>query len=297
MIVFHAVHPERSTNFIEEGTAVAFDLTRRDRLGEARLTLKREGMHHTPVLDLWKADRSNPAFYAVAGAFVDRLIARAGREKFLALLKTQTIDAARSIYGADFDRLVAEFDADLTAPAQTPAPAPSTQPSPAAAENPDVPAIETLQARAQERMRRDREMFSIEEMRQIEALYQSANRDMKAPGSRDVLRQLIEKYPRSNRAGCAALYLAVMTPEAADREKHFLDVVKNHADAMYGDGVQVGAMARAELVFMYTRNGRIAEAQKLAEEVDRLYPGAVDHRGRRLADGMRRLLATPAAPR
>lgn len=142
-------------------------------------------------------------------------------------------------------------------------------------------------------MARDREIFSAEEMKQIETLYQSANRNLQAPGSKDVLLQLMQNYPRSNRAGCAALYLAVRSEHAADREQQLQDAIRDHADAMYGDGVQVGAMARAELAFMYTRNGRTAEAQKLADEVNQLYPGAVDHRGRRLAEGMRRLLATP----
>jgi hypothetical protein len=179
------------------------------------------------------------------------------------------------------------------APASPASPAPA---APAAQENADWPTIDTLRARAQERMRRDRDTFTVEQLQQLETLYQSANRALKAPGSKDILRQVIEKYPRSNRAGCAALYLARLS-EGDDREKQLHDAIENYADAMFGDGVQVGAMARAELAFLYARSGRTADVQKLADEVNQLYPGAVDHRGGRLADGLRRLAATPAEAR
>jgi hypothetical protein len=181
----------------------------------------------------------------------------------------------------------------LAPPAAAQAPAPAM---PAAPANPDWPTIETLQARALERMQRDRDTHTIEELRQLETLYQSANRNLKAPGSKDILRQVIEKYPRSNRAGCAALYLARLS-EGEDREKQLHDAIRDYADAMFGDGVQVGAMARVELAFLYAREGRTADVQKLADEVNQLYPGAVDHRGGRLADGLRRLAATPAGAR
>jgi hypothetical protein len=280
VVVFHAVRPERSSTFIEEGTAVAFDLTGRDRVSVAREAIRRAGGPQGTVLDLWALERSDSVFYPVAGAFVERLIARGGRDRFLTLLKRQTIQNAREIYGADFDRIVSEFDADLGTQAPSQAP-----------ENPDWPSLETLRARAQERMRRDRASFTSEELQQLETLYQSANRALKAPGSKDILRQVIQKYPRSNRAGCAAPYLARLS-EGPDQERLFLDAIKDHGDAMFGDGVQVGAMARAELAFLHVRNGRTTDAKKLADEVNQLYPGAVDHRGQRLAEGRRRLAAS-----
>jgi TolA-binding protein len=307
VVVFHAVHPEKTTAFIEEGTAVAFDLTSRDRLSWARNALERAGTRSIRVLDLWTAERSDAAFYAVAGAFVERLIARGGRDRLLALLKQQTIEAARTIYGTDFDRIIADFEADLTtrlpvlAPestATTATTAPAAQAAPAKTEDPNWPTLEALRARAQERMQRDRAAFTAAQLRDIETLYQSASRNLKAPQAQHLLQQVIEKYPRSNRAGCAMSYLAMLSAGAgkeADKEKYLLDAIKNHDDAWFGDGAQVGALSRAELAFLYARTGRLAEARKLAAEIDERYPGAVDHAGRRLAQSLQRLAASQPA--
>ncbi len=46
-------------------------------------------------------------------------------------------------------------------------------------------------------MERDRATFTMEQIREIESLYRLANRDLRAPSSKE-----------ANRAGCALLYLA-----------------------------------------------------------------------------------------
>lgn len=66
-------------------------------------------------------------------------------------------------------------------------------------------ALEALRMRAQERMRKDKAVFSDDQFREIENLYQTANRDLGAPDAKQRLLELIEKYPASNRAGCAVL--------------------------------------------------------------------------------------------
>src|SRR6188508_1109495 len=79
---------------------------------------------------------------------------------------------------------------------------------------PSVPApatIEALRARAQERMRGDRAFYSREQFQDIEALYQEANRDLRAPDAKQKLQALVEKYPAANRSGCAILYLAQLS--------------------------------------------------------------------------------------
>ena len=60
-----------------------------------------------------------------------------------------------------------------------------------------TPALEELRAKARERMERERATFTMEQIREIESLYQSANQDLRAPLSKE-----------ANRAGCALLYLA-----------------------------------------------------------------------------------------
>lgn len=150
------------------------------------------------------------------------------------------------------------------------------------------PTLEQLRAAAQERMRADRARYSAEQLRDIETLYQSANRDIRADGAQAALRDLIAKYPQSNRAGCALLYVARMS-QGDEREMLLKQAIADHSDARYGDGTQVGAFARALLADWYARSGRKDEARKLAAEMVEKYPGAVDHSGGRIADVLRKM--------
>lgn len=167
-------------------------------------------------------------------------------------------------------------------------------PSSAQTQAPQVPAsspgapLDQLRATAQARMRRDLDTFTREQLREIEQLYQSANKDLKAPESRGRLQELIDKYPASNRAGCAALYLAQLSPEA-DREAMLKQAIDRHADAWYGDGTQVGPMARAYLAALYQKQQRQEEAAAVARAIATETPDAVDHRGRRIIDVLRGL--------
>ena len=151
-----------------------------------------------------------------------------------------------------------------------------------------LPSIESLRAAAQERMRADLQRYSRDEFRKIEALYQMANRDLRASGAAAALEQLVREYPQSNRAGCAQLYLARRL-EGEERETQLKRAIASHSDARYGDGTQVGAFARALLATHYARTDRMDEAKQLAAEVQAQFPGAVDHRGNRLADTLRRM--------
>ena len=83
-----------------------------------------------------------------------------------------------------------------------------------------TPALEELRAKARERMERERATFTMEQIRKIELLYQSANRDLRAPSSKEALLSLVALFPSANRAGCALLYLAQMSPPA--ERKRFL---------------------------------------------------------------------------
>ena len=153
---------------------------------------------------------------------------------------------------------------------------------------PSSPALDALRAAAQERMRQDLKTFTRDELGEIETLYQSANKDIRAPEAKSILKQLVEKYPKSNRTGCAVLYLAQIS-SGAEREAYLKLAVTDFADARYGDGVQVGALGRAYLAAHYAETGRPEESRKTAEEVVKLFPDAVDHSGRPLVDMLRRM--------
>jgi hypothetical protein len=163
----------------------------------------------------------------------------------------------------------------------------TTPPAPAAGQTME-PTLVALRAAAQERMRQDRVTFGSEQFREIEQLYQSVNRDLHGPAAKDTLRQLVQRYPKSNRAGCAVLYLAQLS-NGNEREEYLKTAIRDHADARYGDGAQVGALARAQLASYLASVGRVDDAQRMAEEMAKLFPGAVDHSGNRLVDGLRRM--------
>ncbi len=153
---------------------------------------------------------------------------------------------------------------------------------------PAEPTLDALRAAAQARMQQDRQTFGAAQVKEIEDLYQTANKDLKAPGAKETLTQLVQKYPKSNRAGCAVLYLAQIST-GSEREAYLKKAIADHSDARYGDGTQVGAFGRALLATYYANAGRAEEAQRVAAEVTKLFPGAVDHSGARLADTLRRM--------
>lgn len=150
------------------------------------------------------------------------------------------------------------------------------------------PTIETLRARAQERMRQDFGTYSADDFRKLEDLYQSANKNLRGPDAKAILQRVVKEYPKSNRAGSATLYLAQLS-SGAEREGYLKTAIEAHGDTWYGDGVQVGAFARVQLAAFYAADGRLAEARVLAKEVVDNFPGAVDHGGRPLVETLRSL--------
>jgi hypothetical protein len=119
VISFHAVEPVARTRFINEGLAVCFDLSKRDRREVARAAVRKAGITTMHLPDLWQ-DEATPipdsleaVFYPVAGAWVQTLIDRGGRKKFLELCREQTLVGARRIYGEDLVDWMSDFITDL----------------------------------------------------------------------------------------------------------------------------------------------------------------------------------------
>jgi hypothetical protein len=151
-----------------------------------------------------------------------------------------------------------------------------------------TPTPEMLRARAQERMRQDSAVYSAQALGQLEELYQSANKDLSGPDAKQILERVIKDYPKSNRAGSAILYLAQLA-SGDEREAYLKTAIDTYGDTWYGDGVQVGAFARAQLAVYYSAHQKTAEAKALASEIVESFPGAIDHAGRPLVETLRRL--------
>jgi hypothetical protein len=144
---------------------------------------------------------------------------------------------------------------------------------------------ERLSARRSEaraHMDAEKDLFSTEELAEIEALYSSAHESLvgfvRGSEGQAILQMLIQRYPRSNRAGCAVLELA-RRASGAERARQLRVAIANHSSARFENGVQVGAMARAMLAVHLAGTGQFDEAERLANEVDRMFPGAIDERG------------------
>ena len=137
--------------------------------------------------------------------------------------------------------------------------------------------------KAKMRMRKDSEIYSRDELREIESLYQVANKQWRSQEGKDSLKELIEKYDKANRTGCALLYLGQMS-KGEEREEYLKQAIEDFSDCFYGDGVQVGAYARYYLAYHYKESGKQNKADKLFAELEQQYPEAIDHEGRLLQD-------------
>ena len=98
------------TRLINEGAAVYFDQTNRDRILTAKNSIKNAATFK--LEGLWdSASASSEVLYPVGGAWVQFLIEKEGKEKFLQLMANQTYFNAKAIYGNRFESLVNEFEA------------------------------------------------------------------------------------------------------------------------------------------------------------------------------------------
>ena len=138
-----------------------------------------------------------------------------------------------------------------------------------------------LQRMAKERARQDYSNYSKKEVMEAESIYQEASRKLGSESGRALLRELIKKYPKMNRAGCAALYLA-SDAEGTEREELLKQAFERYDDCMYYDGVQVGAYARYKLADIYNQEGNVEGARELMQYVNEHFPHAIDHEGNRL---------------
>ena len=145
--------------------------------------------------------------------------------------------------------------------------------------------ISQQREQAKERMKKDTDKYSQEQLREIETLYQSANKNLKAPEAKAQLEKLVSEYGGSNRAGCGLLYLCKMT-QGEEQIKCLTEAIAKYSDCFYGDGVQVGPYARYYLAKRYQRDKREDEAQALYKEISTLYPDAVTHRGTLLSSSL-----------
>jgi hypothetical protein len=149
----------------------------------------------------------------------------------------------------------------------------------------------TFRRQFDERMKRDVQVFTEDQLKEVENLYQVGNRNWNTPEARTSLEQVVAKYSSANRAGCALLYLGQWS-EGEQREAYLKEAIERHGDCWYGDGVQVGAMGRYWLGMYYRQLGQSEKANQLFQQIRTEYPDAINHQGVTLVD----LIARPTEP-
>jgi len=111
--------------------------------------------------------------------------------------------------------------------------------------------------------------------------------------------EMERSFPKHNRTGCAALYVAqiyLAAHENEHAEKFLRQAIEQYPTCRYGDGVQVGAYATYMLAELMLQQGRTQEGEKLRRQIVDQYPQAVDHRGRPLVSLIRTDKRVPGVP-
>jgi TolA-binding protein len=140
----------------------------------------------------------------------------------------------------------------------------------------------------------DRRHYSTEQLQEIETLYQVANtKGKRTEEAKASLKQLLEKYDKANRTGCATLYLG-QASEGAERLEYLTRAVEKFSDCYYFNGCQVGGYGRYVLALTLWEKGDKDKARALLAELRTTYKDATDHRGQpmgKIADAVEKQLA------
>jgi len=107
----YGIQPLKKTALINEGVAVYFDQSNRDRMKTAKNLLDDK---EVDIIDLWNNPDKYPNEYnyALGGALIDFLMNNGNENQLKALLKNQTPETATKTYD-DFNDLIARLEEQL----------------------------------------------------------------------------------------------------------------------------------------------------------------------------------------
>jgi hypothetical protein len=140
--------------------------------------------------------------------------------------------------------------------------------------------------RFERRSELDRTSHTQQQLTEAEGLYQEAAKKWGSPECIEKLKQMVEKFPDINRTGCAVLYLAQNT-DGTESEKYLKGCIEKFNDCYYGDGAQVGALARLYLAEYYEKNQESEKAKTLYQDIKDHYSDAIDHQGEFLTNSIK----------
>lgn len=102
--------PTDRSLFINVGIGRCFNLEDYDKLAAGRIVAAKEKIHD--VMDVWENDKKydSDVLFPIAGAFVAYLRQNSTEDEFRQVVKQQSIDKVKIIYGARFNKLVTDFN-------------------------------------------------------------------------------------------------------------------------------------------------------------------------------------------
>jgi tetratricopeptide (TPR) repeat protein len=101
---------KNKTRFINEGTAVCFDLSNQDKLKQVKDWIATNNKQ-IAIQEYWENGEKydEEILYPLSGLFVKELIDNFGKEKFLEFFKNQTFENAKLVFGDKLDSVIIEF--------------------------------------------------------------------------------------------------------------------------------------------------------------------------------------------
>jgi hypothetical protein len=116
IIIRNYLKTEIVNKFIDEGTAMYFDMTDRNRLKAARdIIKKKDYKDKISIKGIWQKPLDYPDWmiYYVGAAFIERLVEGESKEKFMELLKKQSYDNAEKIFGEKLNTIILDLEANI----------------------------------------------------------------------------------------------------------------------------------------------------------------------------------------
>ena len=111
VISYYSTEMISRNRFINEGTAVCFDLSNNDRIQQVK-KWKTDNNRKISILDFWENSNNYPEeiVYPLAGIFVKAIIDTFGKEKYIEFIGNQTYEHAKSVFGEELDQLIQDFE-------------------------------------------------------------------------------------------------------------------------------------------------------------------------------------------
>jgi len=115
LVVSHFVKQAvRKTAIINYGTAKYLSYSDKNIFEDAKKAVIEKGVSSISIKDIWAVNNTkSELFNIISAAFVQYLIEKEGKEKFLKLFNNQTLYHAKQVYGDEINKLISDFEAKL----------------------------------------------------------------------------------------------------------------------------------------------------------------------------------------